>query len=77
MSTFSGLDRFLKITINPKMLPGLAEGPHDGPQVPQRLLRTGPSRRAPARSPYPVGCWYNPQPRLGAGHPDRLERRRC
>ncbi|MCB0896118.1 MAG: hypothetical protein H6529_19320 [Nocardioides sp.] len=58
MSTFSGLDRFLKITINPKK-----PGQKDLTMVRKGCLN-GYSERvrpdAPARSPYPVGCWYNP-----------------
>jgi len=58
MSTFSGLTRFLKITIDPSR-----QGEEDVTLIRKGCLN-GYSERvrpdAPARSPYPVGCWYNP-----------------
>ena len=58
MTDFSGLDRFLSITVDP-----VARGEQTLTLTRKGCLN-GYSERvhpdAPARSPYPVGCWYNP-----------------
>ena len=58
MSDFSGLTRFLSITIDPK------KRGEDTLTMTKKGCLNGYSERvrpdAPARSPYPVGCWYNP-----------------
>lgn len=59
-STFSGLDRFVTITIHPRA------GGKDLRLVRQGCLNGYAERVRPeasARSPYPVGCWYNPYSR--------------
>ncbi|GAA1153709.1 lysyl oxidase family protein [Nocardioides aquiterrae] len=57
MSDFSGLDRFLKITIDPK------KRGEDTLTMTRKGCLNGYSERvdpnADPRSPYPVGCWYN------------------
>jgi hypothetical protein len=57
MSSFSGLDRFMSITIDPK------KRGQDTLTMTRKGCLNGYSERvrpdAPARSPYPVGCWYN------------------
>ncbi|WP_395657734.1 lysyl oxidase family protein [Nocardioides sp.] len=58
MSTFSGLDKFVKITVDPKK-----KGEKTFSLVRPGCLNSYSERvrpDAPARSPYPVGCWYNP-----------------
>jgi hypothetical protein len=58
MSTFSGLDRFMSITIDPRREGGKTI------TMTRKGCLNGASERvrpeAPARSPYPAGCWYNP-----------------
>ena len=58
MGDFSGLDRFVSITIDPK------KRGEDTLTMTRKGCLNGYSERvrpdAPARSPYPVGCWYNP-----------------
>lgn len=58
MKDFSGLKRFLSITIDPK------KKGEDTLRLTRSACLNGYSERvrpdAPARSPYPVGCWYNP-----------------
>ncbi|MGY2702780.1 hypothetical protein ACVW2K_002364 [Nocardioides sp. HB32] len=57
MSDFSGLDRFMSITVDPK------KRGEDTLRMTKKGCLNGYSERvrvdAPARSPYPVGCWYN------------------
>ncbi|HEU5038675.1 MAG TPA: lysyl oxidase family protein [Nocardioides sp.] len=57
MSDFSGLDRFLSITIDPE------KRGEDTLTLTKKGCLNGYSERvrpdAAARSPYPVGCWYN------------------
>lgn len=56
MSTFSGLNNFLTLTIDPV-------GRGKTTVINRKACLNGYSERvrpeAPARSPYPVGCWYN------------------
>jgi hypothetical protein len=58
MDTFSGLKRFVRLDITPKK-----QGVEPVHLV-RRACLNGWSERvrpdAPARSPYPTGCWYNP-----------------
>lgn len=58
MSDFSGLDKFVTITVDPK------KKGEDTQTLTRKGCLNGYSERvdpdAPARSPYPVGCWYNP-----------------
>ncbi|HEY0952397.1 MAG TPA: hypothetical protein VGD85_19540, partial [Nocardioides sp.] len=58
MTSFSGLDRFLSITIEP------AKGRGPTLHLNRSACLNGWSERvrpdAPARSAYPQGCWYNP-----------------
>ncbi len=58
MTDFSGLDRFLSVSIDPKK-PG-----QKTLTMTKKGCLNGYAERvrpdAPARSPYPVGCWYNP-----------------
>ena len=58
MDDFSGLKGFLSITVDPRK-----KGEKTLPLTRKACLN-GYSERvkpdAPARSPYPVGCWYNP-----------------
>lgn len=58
MKDFSGLQGFLSITIDPKQ-----QG-EETLALTRKTCLNGYSERvrpdAPARSPYPVGCWYNP-----------------
>ena len=57
MDDFSGLEKFVTLTIDPKK---------PGPTIKQtrKACLNGYAERvrpdAPATSPYPVGCWYNP-----------------
>lgn len=57
MSSFSGLDRFLTIKLDPV-------GRGKTVTMTRKACFNGYSERvepdAPARSPYPTGCWYNP-----------------
>src|SRR6478735_8136978 len=57
MTTFSGLNRFLTITLDPV-------GKGKTTTLTKKACFNGYSERvkadAPARSPYPTGCWYNP-----------------
>lgn len=58
MSTFSGLDGFLRVTIDPQK-----SGAKTLHLVRQGCLNGWAERVRPdatARSPYPTGCWYNP-----------------
>lgn len=58
MDDFSGLEGFLSITIDPK------KKGEETLSLTRKACLNGYSERvqpdAPARSPYPVGCWYNP-----------------
>jgi hypothetical protein len=58
MEDFSGLKNFLSITIDPR------KKGEETLQPKRRACLNGYAERvdpdAPARSPYPVGCWYNP-----------------
>jgi hypothetical protein len=58
MTGFSGLERFVTLTIDPK------KKGEDTQTVTRKACLNGYSERvspdAPATSPYPVGCWYNP-----------------
>jgi hypothetical protein len=58
MDDFSGLKGFLSITIDPR------KKGEETIQLTRKACLNGYAERvdpaAPARSPYPVGCWYNP-----------------
>lgn len=57
MTTFSGLDRFLSLEIDPK------KKGEETRTLARKACLNGYAERvdpaAPARSPYPTGCWYN------------------
>lgn len=57
MSDFSGLNGFLSVTVDPK------KRGEENVTLTRKGCLNGYSERvrpdAPARSPYPVGCWYN------------------
>jgi len=57
MDTFSGLKNFLSVKLDPK-------GRGETRTLTRKACLNGYSERveptAPARSPYPTGCWYNP-----------------
>jgi hypothetical protein len=58
MTDFSGLERFVTLTIDPK------KKGEETQTVTRKACLNGYTERvspdAPATSPYPVGCWYNP-----------------
>jgi lysyl oxidase len=58
MTDFSGLERFVTLTIDPK------KKGEDTQTLMRKACLNGYAERvrpdAPATSPYPVGCWYNP-----------------
>jgi hypothetical protein len=58
MTDFSGLQKFLRITVDPK------RSGEETQVLDRKVCLNGWAERvrvdAPATSPYPMGCWYNP-----------------